>query len=386
METILIKYSEIQLKGKNKHEFVKKLISNIKIASKRQKLNLINIERPHDRIFCTFNNTQEEIKNCIINVFGIKFFAFVKEIERNPEAIKKYATEIISEFKKEKIERLGLKAKRSSKQFPLNSVQINTMIGDIASENKIKINFKNPQKIIYTEISSDKVVMYTKKIEAYSGLPIGTSGKTLCLLSGGIDSPVAAFCMMRRGIKVDFLHFHNYATNEICAKSKIKELVEILNKFQFKSTLHIIPYSVYEKNTMGKIHPRYELVFFKHYILKVAQKLAQKFNHDAIVTGDNLCQVASQTLENLKVVNKDIELPIFRPLLTYDKQEIIELAEKIGTYELSIEKYKDCCSIHSKNQTTKARQTKFDDVINAIDYEKLIDESIQNNLVLRLGK
>jgi thiamine biosynthesis protein ThiI len=206
---------------------------------------------------------------------------------------------------------------------------------------------------------------------------VGTSGKILCLLSGGIDSPVATFLMMKRGCTVDFLHFHTFRTNSDVLKTKINRLVDILNNYQDESKLYLIPYSGYEIFSQNKLWEKYDLIAFKYYMIKLAEKFALEKYYDAIITGDNLGQVASQTIENLKISSVDLKIPLFRPLITYDKQEIIDLAKKIGTYEMSIEKYKDCCSILSKNPSTRTSQEKFTEIMKNFDLDFLIEKSLK---------
>jgi len=220
--------------------------------------------------------------------------------------------------------------------------------------------------------------MYSNKIKGLGGLPIDAKKKILCLLSGGIDSPVAATQLMKRGCRVDFLHIHSFVKNEFVLKSKIKDIIGKLNNYGYKSRLFLMPYSFYELGTAGKIEDRFELIFFKHYIFKLAEKLANHYEYDAICSGDSLNQVASQTLENLKCVSYNVNLPIFRPLLSFDKNEIIEIARKIGTYEISNIEYKDCCSISAKNPYTQCNLDKFKEkVLDKIDMDELLEKSME---------
>jgi thiamine biosynthesis protein ThiI len=237
-------------------------------------------------------------------------------------------------------------------------------------------NYSNPEKTIYIEIA-DKIYIYTKRHEGFGGLPVGTGGKVLCLLSGGIDSPVAAWLMMKRGCQVDFLHFHAFPKNRLAKEGKIIETVNILNNYQFESKIFLVPYSEYVLKTQGKIFEEYDLVIFKHYMTRLADKIAQEKKYGAIVNGDNLAQVASQTLENLKAASQKIESPIFRPLIGYDKEEIIGLSKKIGTHDISLERYKDCCSIISKKPSTKTKIKNFERELGKINLDRIISESMK---------
>ena len=375
MNQVLIKYSEIVLKGKNRKDFEKKLLENIKLSSKKHNLNLISSKFEKQTILCEFENPKEEIEECLRKVFGIKLFSFVEELPKTTQDILDKAQEIIKDYKEKGVQEIGFKTKRADKNFPLKSPDLNAKMGEIAKNHNIKVNYKNPQKQIFVEILFRKTFIHTGRIPGPGGLPIGTSGKVLVLLSGGIDSPVATYEIMKRGLTCDFLHFHTYAKNELALNTKIREVVERLNDYQFKSNLYLIPYSYYEFQTLNKIPHRYEMIFFKHFIFKTAQKLCLEKQYDAIVSGDNLCQVASQTIENIKATSLNIELPIFRPLLTYDKEEIIKEAVEIGTYDISIKQYKDCCSLVSQNPLTQTNLEKFE----TITKNKDIDNLVENN-------
>ncbi len=374
MTKVLIHHGEIGLKKGNFPFFEKKLMENIVKSVEKNKLNLKKIQRQEKRIIADIESDEKTIIETLKNVFGIKYFSFVQEISPKIEEMEKIVKEIME---KEVIKKIAFKTKRSDKNFPLNSVEINTKFGEIANQLGIKVDYSNPELTIFTEITSKKIFVYTKKIKGFGGLPVGTSGKVLCLLSGGIDSPVAAWLMMKRGCKVDFLHFHAYKTNKEAYNSKIKKFIEILNKSQNDSKLNLIPYSGYEIFSQGKIPERYDLVMFKHYMIKTAEKFAIENNYDAIVTGDNLGQVASQTIENITASSHGVSILLFRPLLTYDKEEIINLAKIIGTLDLSLEKYKDCCSILSKSPATKTKLEFFKKLLDDFDMGKLIEQTIK---------
>ncbi len=374
MVKVLIHHGEIGLKKGNFPYFEKKLMENIKKSAEKNKLNLKKIQRQDKRITAEIESGEKEISETLKTVFGIKNFSFIYEISADFEEIEKKAVEIMKE---NKIQKIAFKTKRSDKKFPLNSVEINTKLGEIANQLGIKVDYSNPEKTIFIEVTPKKILIYTEKIKGLGGLPVGTSGKVLCLLSGGIDSPVASWLMMKRGCEVDFLHFHTFKTNKEAYNSKIKKFVEILDNYQIDSKLHLVPYSSYEIFSQGQIPERYDLVMFKHYILKLAEKFAIENHYDAIVTGDNLGQVASQTMENIIASNYGVSIPIFRPLLTYDKEEIISLAKIIETLDLSLEKYKDCCSILSKSPSTKTKLEFFKKLLEDFDMNNLVDQTIK---------
>ncbi|MFW6286283.1 MAG: tRNA uracil 4-sulfurtransferase ThiI [Nanoarchaeota archaeon] len=375
MNKVLIKYSEIALKGKNRGEYEKKLLKNIKISSKKHKLNLHSAKFEKQTIICEYDNSNAEITYCLKKIFGIKIFSFVCEIPKSIESILDKAEEIIKEFKDSNINQIAFKTKRTDKKFELQSPQINAKMGEIAQKYDIKTNYKNPQETIFVEIGFRKAFIHTKRIKGPGGLPVGTSRRVLVLLSGGIDSPVASYEIMKRGLTCDFLHIHTYQKNDFVLNTKISQLVEKLNQYQFVSNLYLLPYSYYEFQTINKIPPRYEMIFFKHFIFKIAQKLAIEKGYDAIISGDNLCQVASQTIENIKATSLNINIPIFRPLLTADKEDIIKKAILIETYNMSLKKYKDCCSLVAKNPLTQTNLEKFEKLVNDKNIDKLVDDN-----------
>ena len=378
MTKVLIHHGEIGIKGGNFSFFEKKLMSNIKKASERIGLSVIKMERPHKRLIFEFSsNSKEKISNMLKSIPGIKSFSFIQETERNLEKLKNEVKKILNNYKKEKIKKVSFEVKRSDKNFQLNSTDVKKELGEIANKLDLKVDYSNPERTIFVEITSEKIYIYFQRVEGIGGLPVGTSGRVLVMLSGGIDSPVAAWLSIRRGCKADFLHFHTFQNNKKAMDSKIKNLVEKLNSFQGSSRIFMTPYSNYEIMVNGKIPGKYELVLFKHFMLKLAEKILEKNYYDAIVLGDSLGQVASQTIENIKASSLGINCLIFRPLITYDKDEIINLSRRIGTLDMSLEKYKDCCSILSKSPSTKTKIMKFEKVLELIDMEDIVEKTLK---------
>lgn len=386
MQKVIIHYSEIGLKGKNKPFFEKKLISNIKENSKKNNLKIDLIKMDGSRVVVDFESEDKEKINFVLkHTFGIKYFAFTEYVEKNLKSIIENIKNKLEKLKENNIKKVAFDVRRNDKNFELNSMQLKAEFGELALKLGIKVDYKNPQTTINLIITYKCAFVFNENIECYAGLPVGASGRVLVLLSGGIDSPVAAFNMMRRGVKCDFLHFHTFSKNDEVMNTKIKQTIEILNQYQIRSKLYLIPYSPYEFLTSGKIYENYELVFFKHYLLKTAEKIAIENQYDAIVNGDNLCQVASQTIENLSVSSTNISLQIFRPLLCYEKEEIMDKAKEIRTYELSIKEYKDCCSIFAKNPTIKANQKKFEKILERINLNEIVDKSISEMQVFDIN-
>lgn len=390
MINVLVHHAEIGLKKGNFSFFEKNLVKNIRRICRGEGLELKEAERKDKKVFCRFDCkdskiNKDKIKGALKRVFGIKYFAFVSESKKNIKSIKKDAKRILEEMvkdykkKSKSIFEIAFRTKRSDKNFSPNSLELNKEFGGIATELGIKVNYKS-ENILFTEIGS-RVFMYTKKVDGFGGLPVGTSGRVLVLLSGGIDSPVAAWLAMKRGCRVDFLHFHTHKNSKEVMKTKMKEIIKIINSFQTKSKTYFIPYSLYEVESQGKIMQGFDLVVFKHYMMKVAEKLVLENKYDAIITGDNLAQVASQTIENIRASSHEIKVPVLMPLITYDKQEIISHSREIGLYEESTKKYKDCCSILSRKPSTKTKMKNFEREVKRIDISELVKKSLENSEV-----
>jgi len=377
MVKVLIHHAEIGLKKGNFAFFEKKLIANIKKSAHRSGVKIKEIIRHEKRILADFDDTEKKISAFLCNVFGIKYFSFVHEVDRDLKKLEKEIENKLKKFKKNKIQKIAFQTKRSDKGFCLTSPEINKKLGEISNKIGLKVDYKNFEKKIFIEITLKKIYVYVEKINGFGGLPVGTSGRVLVLFSGGIDSPVASWLIMKRGCRVDFLHFHAFRNNKQSFNSKINNLVEKLNAFQGRSRLYLVPYSTYSIFTQGEIQEKYDLVLFKYFMLKFAERLAKENHYDAIVLGDNLGQVASQTIENIKASSLGLNAVIFRPLLTYDKQEIIDLSKKIGTYEMSIKKYKDCCSIISRKPSTKTKLKAFENILEKINVDMIVEKSLK---------
>lgn len=360
---IVIFFGEIFLKGKNRMDFINKLENNIKNV-----LGNINIKKYHDRIVIDSND--EKIAEICSKIFGVATVYLAEIIERN--------LDLAAEVAKKEIKNKSycVRVDRIDKKFPLTSKEIENYIGKKIGG---KVDLENPEITVRFKVYSDSIYFLKKKYEGIGGLPVGTSGKVLSLLSGGIDSAVSSYLTMKRGCMVDFLHFYAYSSVEEVEKSKIFELVKkIVETQKLKVKIYLVPYYIFHTKALeANIKEKIELTVFRRFMVRVANELCKKYKYKAIVTGDNLGQVASQTLENLALVDKVSEFPVFRPLLTFDKKEIIELAKKIGTYEISIKDYKDCCSIISLNPATKPKLENVLEAEKKMDIEKVVENSIK---------
>lgn len=377
--TILIHYSEIALKGKNRIYFEEKLINNI-ILSFRENGISAKAERLFGRILIHTEDLKKSL-NILKNIFGIAFFAEVevaKEIEKSITTI----------LKDKKYETFAVRAKASLSNKNLNSNQMEIEYGNlIRTKFNKKVDLTNPDLTVYIEaIDNKKFAIYTQKNPGLRGLPTGSSGKALALLSGGIDSPVASFKAMSRGLSVDYIHFHSYPQTNKQSLEKVKQLATILKKYHPQpNALYFVPILEAQKDFLNSTDNKYLVLLYRRLMLKIAQELAKKCHFQALITGDSLGQVASQTIENIAVQNSALEMPILRPLITQDKEDIIKLAKKIGTYELSIQPHQDCCSLFvPKHPTTKA---KIEDIIKQeanIDINNHLKKSLEKMEAVKL--
>ncbi len=370
---INIHYGEIALKGRNRSAFERKLMDNISASLKG--IPCGNLSRIESRLVLPLETADEaEVLSVLSRIFGIEWFApslFVSnDLPSMQDAVLRMAGPL-------KGKTMKLETSRSDKSYPLKSPDISRKLGMTMEENGCDINIRNPQELITIEVLKAKALVSARRMEGPGGLPVGSSGKVLSLLSGGIDSPVASWLMMKRGCSVDYLHFHSFAKNNDAEKSKMRKLVEQLRLYSSGPVrLFLAPYSEFYKKSFD-MPPRIELVLFRRFILRLASRLAEERGHLGLVTGDSVGQVASQTLENLRTTNQAASLPVYRPLVSHDKREIIDLARKIGTYRTSIEEYKDCCSlVAQKHPNTKVQP---EAARNAED-EMKIDEVVQKTL------
>jgi thiamine biosynthesis protein ThiI len=362
----LLRTPEIILKGKNRINFEKVFINNIKNKFDENCLTIKN----YGGIFLL--ETKKDISEQIKKIFGIESFSPVK-IFYSLDEIKNFLLQ-------EKLKNnLNIYVQRGDKDYPLNSLQIaNELKKFIKEKLNLKIEEKNPEIKIFIYYKDKKFFLYFEKIKCFGGLPVGSNGKGLVLLSAGFDSPVASFLIMKRGIKVYFLHFHSYPQTKRESIEKVKKLVEILNEYNLGSELYLMNILKIQKFYFFNIPKEYLVIFYRRTMFRLAEKLKNELSLNALITGENLGQVASQTIYNMEAIEKAINSLVLRPLLGFNKQEIIDLAKKIGTEQISKEPYDDCCSLFlPKKVKTKAKLEKILEIEKKFQKEILkIEEQI----------
>jgi thiamine biosynthesis protein ThiI len=369
-DILLIKYGELALKGDNRSFFENKLIKNIKHALSDFKE--VKVEKTHGRIYVECDGDIEEVIERLKKVFGIIGITKAKRTDLKLEDIYQAAIELMKEHtgKTFKVE-----TKRPNKSFPYNSMEVSRRVGAAVLKNvkNLKVDVHNPDVLLNVEIR-EMAFVYAGVIEGIGGLPLGTNGKATVLLSGGIDSPVAAWMMMKRGVEVEAVYFHSPPYTSERAKDKVVDLCKVLSQYGQRIKLHVVHFTDLQLEIYEKCPPKFTTIIMRRMMMKIAEKIAQKNGSMALITGESLGQVASQTIESLYVTNASVSMPIFRPLIGMDKTEIIDLAQKISTFEISIRPYEDCCTIFvPKHPATKPKLEKVIEAEQKMEYQKYLD-------------
>lgn len=380
---ILIRYSEIHLKGNNKHFFEKLLLNNIKSALKG--LNF-EIEFSHTRYL--ISNFNEEDLNEIIKrlktVFGIYSLSVADEIETSVENIEKY----FNNFKLSNTS-FRVSVNRADKKFPINSTEFSKIIGNIIFDNgeNLTVDLHTYKTEVCIDIrESGKTYIFSNVIKGLNGMPVGSAGKGLLLLSGGLDSPVAGYKIAQRGMIVDGLHFHSFPYTSENAKNKVISLAKLIKPYTHMKRLFVVSFTKIQEEIHKNCDGDYMITLMRRIMMRIAERLSGKYDYKAIITGECLGQVASQTIESLTSSNSVIKLiPVLRPLIAFDKDETIEIANKINTYDTSILPYEDCCTVFlPKNPIIKP---KLDRVLNEeskLDIENLISDAINTVEIIEI--
>jgi len=378
MKTLfLIRYGEIGLKGKNRTFFEKTLTNNIKRALRD--LAHCRIYRTHSRHFVEVTEGDAEaVAKRLQEIFGIVSVSPVAVADLSLEAIQDVA---LKEFAK--VARPGLRfkvnTKRANKQFPLPSMEVSAKVGAHLLKNfsGLKVDVHEPEAVLDVEIREENAFIYTERLEGPGGLPVGVAGKGLLLLSGGIDSPVAGFLTMKRGVTLEALHFHSPPFTSERAKEKVIDLCRQLARFGGKIRLHIAHFTEIQKELRLKTPERLSITLMRRMMFRIAERLAVRRGALALITGESLGQVASQTMESINVIERVTTIPVFRPLIGMDKQEIMDLSLRIDTYPISIRPYEDCCTIFlPESPATKPRLQDVEAAEAALEIETLIADCL----------
>jgi thiamine biosynthesis protein ThiI len=377
---IICHYSEIGLKGKNRIFFERKLKENIKHALNASIPNsFVTIQRLRGRFLIKLTqygqSSTSQIKEILINIFGLAYFAFAYESEPDLDIIKLDSLDLM---KRLEFSTFRVTARRIDSNFPYTSQELNEEVGaEILKKLDKIVNLKYPEATCFIDVLDEGTFLFSEKIQSAKGLPIGVSGTVIVMLSGGIDSPVAAYYAMKRGMHVIYIHFHSVPLVSEASVEKVRDTVAILKKYQPRSKLYLIKFAPIQQQIMVDCYEKLRVVLYRRYMMKIAEKVAEIEKAKAIYTGEALGQVASQTIENITVVEESVNLPIMRPLIGFDKLEIISKAQEIGTFEISILPHQDCCTLYvPKHPSTKA---KLIDVLKneaSLDNDALINKAL----------
>ncbi len=378
MKYIICHYHEIALKGNNRSFFEKKLVQNMKSFLPKDSFDFI--KRISGRIIIKLKKKgvqrKKEIKKILKNQFGIVYFSFAEKCDQDIESIKKTSLKLLKE---REFKSFRITTKRSNKNFKFKSPEVNEKVGAyIVEKLKKEVDLEGFDQNLFIEIVQDYVFIYSSRVEGRGGLPVGVSGKGLVLMSGGIDSPVASFLAMKRGIEVSFIHFQSLPYTKQESINKVKRLVQILTKFNSNLKLYLTPFSEIQKKILLTAPAKLRVVLYRRMMARIAEQFANKENFKVLITGESVGQVASQTLENINAIRSAINKLVLRPLIGWDKQEIIEKAKDIQTFKTSTLPYEDCCSrFVPKHPATKARIKDLEEAEEKVNIDELIEKAIK---------
>ncbi|KZN97114.1 MULTISPECIES: tRNA uracil 4-sulfurtransferase ThiI [Aeribacillus] len=384
---ILVRYGEMSLKGKNRKHFINHLKNNIKLAL--SSFSSLEYTANRDRLFIKLNGEDgEKVAEKLQTVFGIQSFSLAIRTKSDIEAIKDSALQAVKQLYKNG-DTFKVSAKRADKSFPLTSDQLNYEIGRhiLIHTDGLKVDVHHPDINVRVEVRPHATYIMCKDFKGAGGLPVGSSGKAMLMLSGGIDSPVAGYLSMKRGLEIEAIHFFSPPYTNERAKQKVMDLVEKLTEFGGKIVLHIVPFTEIQVTIQQKILENYTMTSTRRMMLKIADEIRKKRGALAIVTGESLGQVASQTLESMYAINEVTTTPILRPLISMDKNEIIEIAEKIDTFEISNRPYEDCCTIFTPaSPKTKPKREKILKLESYVDFQPLIQKAIEETVTIEFPR
>lgn len=385
-DMILLKQGEIVLKGLNRRSFEDKLLANVRRRLKPfgefkvySTQSTVYVEPVGD---CDMDGALE----AMLTVFGFvgvtRALACEKDKDAIFEAAKKYLAEDIKSAKSFKVE-----AKRSDKRFPMSSIEISQYVGGLLSDEfpDITVNVREPELVVNVEVRETAAYVHANTLPGAGGMPVGSNGSAVTLLSGGIDSPVSSYMIARRGIHLVPVHFFSFPYTSEQAKEKVLELAQILTKFCGRLAVEVVPFTHIQEEIRANCPEEYFTLIMRRFMMRISEEIAVSTACKALVTGENLGQVASQTMEALRVTEECVSLPVLRPLIGMDKTDIVQIARKIGTFETSILPYEDCCTVFTpRHPRTKP---KLEDVLRAesvLDVKSLVDEAMNNKQTVKL--
>lgn len=389
MEKVLsVSLGEIALKKLNRKYFEDRLIRHMRKAIKD--IGFKNIYKEQGKIYIEGDSEDyDKMIKKIKNIFGIVYISpcvridrDLDDIENEIEQIKSISVDMVAEqLEKRDIDTFKVETKRIDKRFDIKSPAFSSKIGGVILRNfeNLKVDVHNPNLFLNIDIKQKSIYIYAEKIKGHGGLPVGSGGKGLLLLSGGIDSPVAGFMMAKRGLQLSAVHFHSYPFTSERAEEKVKDLAEIMSRYTGEMKIYSVNILEIQKAINENCPEREMTIITRRFMMRIAEKIAVKNGLQALITGESLGQVASQTIEGLNVTNKAVDLPVFRPLIGIDKNDIVDISREIDTYETSIQPFEDCCTVFlPKHPVTNPKLEDIEESEQSLEVEYLVDEAIKN--------
>ena len=379
-ERILVRYGDLTLKGKNKRIFIDKVNGLVK-----QKVNNDNVtyEKNHDRLYILLNGEDhEEIINGLNKVSGLRSYSLITKTELDMDKIMAKALEVVQSELTGKVVTFKVESKRADKLFPITSPEISKIVAGYVLKNTelLKVDVHKPELTLHVEVRPDAAFVYCKKIKGMGGFPVGVAGKGMLMLSGGIDSPVAGFLAMKQGIEVECIHFESTPLTSIESAQKVVDLTEKMALYapHNRMKLHMVPFEELHQALLNYIPESYNITIMRRMMYRIAEKIALKNNCKVILNGESVGQVASQTLQSISVINDVCNMPVIRPLSTYDKLDIIDISRKIDCYNISIKPFEDCCTVYiPKKPTTAPKLIKCQLYESKYDFDSLVDKVVE---------
>jgi tRNA uracil 4-sulfurtransferase len=372
MTSVVVHYQEIALKGRNRPWFVARLVRNLRDAL--SDLDVVSVRALVGRIEIVLGPAAdwETVRDRLSHVFGVGNFA---RAGRTGIDVDRIAREILADLPREDVPSFRVSARRADKSYPLTSPQIEREVGGrIKLVRGWHVNLENPALTIHLEMLTGEAFYFFGKERGAGGLPVGSSGRVACLLSGGIDSPVAAWRLMKRGCRVHFVHFHSYPIVSRASQEKARELARLLTTHQLRSRLCLVPFGELQQQVVLAVPPPLRVVIYRRLMFRIAERIAATWRAKALVTGEVVGQVASQTIENLSVIGRVAMMPVLRPLVGMDKEEIMTQAQRLGTYPISILPDEDCCTLFTpRHPSTKARLVEVEDAESALPIDAMVE-------------
>ena len=373
---VIVKFHEPALKGKNRPMFLRRLASNLRRAIKGTGVE--RVWQAHLMICLALREDADwdTVRQRVADCMGVAKFYLATKVAPDLDAVKEL---LRAELPAQHFKTFRITAHRSNKRFPLRSIEINRKIGAyVEALTGARVRLHGADLEVLIDVVNDGMLVYFEPIQGYGGMPVDSSGDTMALMSGGIDSPVAAWQMMRRGSRVKLVHFHSHPLVDSSSIEKAMELSEILTRYQYDAELFLVPFAGVQQRIIVDVPPPYRVLLYRRFMVRIAEALARQQGIAALVTGESLAQVASQTLENIAIVDSAAQMPILRPLIGSNKNDIVDIARQIGTFPVSIIPDQDCCSLFVPRHPVTKGSAKFVEQLEAsLPVEELVQQAVE---------